>query len=144
MRKIVLFLAFVSIRSMSFGAAAPVVDVGATSTGTITAIRVTTTPALAYSTGTYKQGVALSTTATWGQYMPDRVNLEFFNDTSTEVFVGYTPNVSTRAVDNDVDVSSFGRRIPAGAAWSPPGRIKNYWVVASTTTLKRFLTIQEK
>jgi hypothetical protein len=119
---------------------------GALSSGTQTTIIVTTTPIIALSTGTGMEydnepttyRLPLSTTVTPGEYMENRIQIEFWNDTSTDVYVGYSIDVST---ENDVN---RGRRIPPQQSWSHDCSVIPHWVVASTTTLQKFTITQER
>lgn len=122
--------------------APPVQDYGPMIIGTTTVVIVSTTPGLVYSTGTYNPSD--KSNWGWGQFFPERIQLEFFNDTSTDVWVGYSPDVSTSSADNSTTGGTLGRRIPPGGAWSHSGSIKNYWVVCATTTRRAFVTTQEK
>ena len=122
------------------------VNRGAVQYATSTAITVSTNPALVYSTGTgifqdyahlpgpqavvkssptAGMGLTISTAA--GQYMADRIYLEFFNDTSTDVWVGYTSKVSTSAG------ADYGRRLIPGSAYAIDGAIRDVYAVASSS-----------
>lgn len=126
---------------------------GAVSTATITSISVTTAPIIAISTGSgffwdsalngsgggsFNFNGSVNTNATPGQYMPQRLYVEFFNDTSTDVWIGFNSSVSTQAGAN------YGRRIVPGTALLNYGQLNNYWVVASTTTSQQFVITQQR
>lgn len=122
---------------------------GAIRVGSMTTITVTTTPVLALSTGTnfpyenYSRNISninisSSATVAAGQVLDNRVHMEFSNDTSTDVYVGYDASVSTQ---NNV---FRGRRIAPGGSWSHDCSIIEHWVVSSTTTENKFTITQEK
>lgn len=117
-------------------------EVGSISTGTVVSVVVTTTPALAYSTGSYRAGLFISTTSTYGQYMPERKRLEFKNQLSTDVWVGYDQKVSTDGVNQ-------GWKLTPGQTLTDNGRVKDYWVVTASGVIiggdaGRFVTKQSK
>ena len=161
MRKIAVFLGVI----LTAGAAGAVdfqsvVNRGAVQYATSTAITVSTNPAIVYSTGTgifadYRHSpgpvavVPSSPTASTGlaagQYMSDRVYLEFFNDTSTDVWVGYNAQVSTQAGAN------YGRRLIPGSAFSIDGAIRDIYAVTCSSwfsgqyfTERKFVITQAK
>ena len=130
------------------------VYVGAVSSGTQITIRVTTTPILALSTGTNVQygnygahnyPLYTSTTVANGEVMANRVQLEFSNDTSTDVYVGYGPEVSTVTADTpEFRAANRGRRIAPSASWAHDCAIIPHWVISSTTTAIAFTITQER
>src|SRR3990167_4927470 len=123
-------------------------DRGAVSTGTVYAVTVTTTVELLLSTGAnvmsenetpsffVQQGT--SSLPVKGNYMEGRVFLEIYNDSTKDIWFGYTRAVSTQTG------ADYGRRIPSGASWSSNSSIRDYWVVSDTTTERRIVVIQEK
>lgn len=136
---------------------APVNDVGATSTGTVTCVRVTTTPAIILSTGQMPlgtpdfivdSGFRGSTSAYYfqqstmtypGTHMLNRLYLEILNDSDVDIFVGYDSNVSSIT-----DSQYKGRRIAAGQAWTHNCSIVNHWAVAGSSTGRNIVISQER
>ena len=137
--------------------APPVQNQGAVIVTTSVAVSVTTTPAIALSTGTNMwygragEGTigftppSSTTVIAPGQYMRDRVYTEFFNDTSTEVWIGYNAQVTTTAGVN------YGRRLLPGSSWAMDGSIQNFFLVCGTTwtqgafaTEKKFVITQQR
>lgn len=141
----------------------PVQEQGAVSASTSVAISVSTNPTIVLSTGTnmpYQKQLgdadnyAYPAQSSWtvpGQYMSGRTHTEFFNDTSTDVWIGPNINVSTRPGAN------YGRRLIPGSSWSLDGNIRNYFVVCGSSwtggaagaggifaTEKKFVITQQK
>ncbi len=129
---------------------------GAVDVGTTTCVSVATTPAIALSTPIINYGFFetsgtvqvnpfgtigvqnFQSTSTASQFIPGRLYCEFWNDTSTDVYVGFNNLVSTQAGMN------YGRRLPPQSAWSHSGSIENFWLVASTPTSQKFVITQER
>jgi len=125
----------------------PVQNQGATTIGTMTVIAVTTTSQICLSTGSnvidkryglFSFQVSSHATPIAGAYLRNRLYAEFFNDTSTEVWIGFNQFVTTTPGVN------YGRRIPPGASWSNDGSIQEYWVKCATTTERKFVITQQK
>lgn len=125
----------------------PTQDRGSVELSTQIAVAASTTPIVAYSTGTNSASggmnlpaasISTSPSVLNGQYIPERIAIEFFNDTSTDVYIGYSRFVSTQPGTN------YGRRVPPQTAWSNDGSVRTYWIVSSTTTDKRFVITQQR
>lgn len=146
MKKALTALLFMAVLSGAEVNAAPSREEGASSSGTIVSIAVTTTPALILSTGSLMSWgpvvfTPLQTTATPnpGQMFWGRVALELYNDTGYDVWLGYDNRVSSQAG------SSYGRRIPTGTSYSHECSIPDHWIVSGTTLTPTKLTvIQER
>lgn len=148
MRKLFLFLGVIAFFSVG-----EVRSEMAHSSGTQVTIQATTTPILALSTGTNVQynnqggsrfPLWTSTTVVNGEVMRNRIQIEFWNDTSTDVYVGYGPEVSTVTVDTGEDKAVYrGRRIPPQQSWAHECAIIPHWIVSSTTTAKAVTITQE-
>jgi len=128
-------------------------NMGAVQYTTMTAVSASTTPAILISTGSntvadrgHSAGpvsvVASSPTSVTGllegQYMKNRIYMEIFNDTAYNIWIGYDASVSTMPGEH------YGRRISTGTAWANDGAIRDYWVVAATTTRRQIVVTQQK
>jgi hypothetical protein len=112
---------------------------GATSTGTMYAVSVTTTPALLLSTGAYTNSVILPSGATrvFGQLMLNRTHIEIQNGTTNSVWI-----------DFDVQVSSMagihrGRKIVPGEAVSYDSNIP-FYITSGNNTDQAITVTQER
>lgn len=124
---------------------------GSVDVGSTTAISVTTTPAILLSTGAISAyfnaepgyyvyaatGVA-GTTAAVSDYMNSRMFLEIYNDTTNQIFLGYTASVSS------IPGANYGRNIPPGTAWSHDCSLMNHFIVADAPTLRKVVVTQER
>lgn len=143
---LILSVTLAGLLAQGFAASPPVQEQGAVEISTSISISVSTTAMLAYTTG-YLQGrdsgsssyVKPSTAPPIiGQYMPNRLGIEFFNDCSTDVWVDNNVNISTMPGVN------YGRRLVPGASIVYLGSVRDYYVKASTTTEKKLVITQVK
>lgn len=149
-RKILMVVACMAIGSTVRGAEfAPVQNRGAVEVTSMTTVAASTTPMLLVSTGTNVIDrshpgawsflpTSTSNVQVFGQYMRDRIYLEIQNDTDGNIWVGYNNRVSSQPGTN------YGRRISTGAVWANDGAVRDYWVVAATTTLQKIVVTQQK
>jgi len=135
------------IGACSVGHAAPAVqNVGATSTGTIITINVSTVPQLAvypssnvFNASGFQISLGTGTDRRYNSLLNNRIQMEIFNDSSVDIWAGFNSSVSSWTNSNN-----YGRRIPAGTAWSHDCSIEQHWLVAGSSTGFRVVITQEK
>jgi len=112
-------------------------DVGANSTGTVVAVNVSTVPALLLTKQDYLNTAGFTMSS--GTYLANRIQMEIYNDSSIDIYVGYNANVSSIT-----GRPYYGRRIPSGSAWSHNCSIEQHWAISGSSTGFNVIVTQER